>query len=142
MEADKQQKLVLALTGEFKKVHPDDSQYTYPVRQGAIDLTLVYDVRLHTSTNPRKRNVTIDVSILNVKSPARTLRLINKIDRHFKDLVIMTDEFMVKFDRYQPIASQQHIETDEKLFRMDLTMEAIYYDDDPHQPESIQLSKY
>lgn len=133
---DKYTELITELTDAFKNVH-EDSQYSYPERKGGVDLFLVFDIRFNSSNTPHRRTATIDVSIFNAGSPARTFDLIDKIEQYFTDGLIETDDFLLKFDRYAPISSKQRIDT-RGVFHYELMMDVICYDKGTNQPDHIQ----
>lgn len=133
---DKYTDLFNEVTNTFKKIHKD-SQYIYPTRRGPIELSLVYDIRFNSSNTPHRRTASVEVSIFNTKSPAGTFDLIDRIEHHFTDGLVETDNFLVKFDRYAPITSQQRIDTS-GLLRVDLTMDVTVYDKGTNYPDNIQ----
>lgn len=135
-------KLIEALITEFESVHKD-SRYIYPRRNSHTSFHLVFDIRLDSSNTPHRRAATVDVMIFNAGSPARTFRLIDKIERHFTDRLITTESGdKLKFDRHKPVTSQQRIDGPDNFLRIDLAMDVAYYPSGKHQPEDMQHSNY
>lgn len=127
---------MLTLQREFRKIH-EDSHYIYPTRQGSIATSLIFDVRFNSQT------ITLDVSIFNTRSPKESLQLIADINRHFMDRVILADDYMIKFDQYTPITTQNRIDMKKDgIEHIELTIDAkLYQSNIKDGPDNIQISR-
>lgn len=113
--------IILVILDEFKAIHKD-SHYIYPGKRGPIGTTLVFDIRNDIES------LVVDVSILNTNSPKKSLKLIKDIEQHFIDRVILADDYMLKFDKNNPIASQNRVNTkSSKIEHIELTINVKHY---------------
>lgn len=127
--------MILVILDEFRTIHKD-SHYIYPGKKGPIGTTLVFDIRNDLDS------LIIDVSILNTDSPKKSLQLINKIEQHFIDRVILADDYMLKFDRHKPIANQNRINTkSSKIEHIELTINTKYYKNNTKGPDNVQITR-
>lgn len=126
--------MILTLQKEFKKIHKD-SQYIYPTKKGPIGTTLIFDTRINSD-----KVLTLDISILNTRSPKHSIKLIKDIEEHFTDRIILADDFMIKFDRYTPITAQVRIKNID-FEHIEITMDAKLFKNNTNGPDNIQISR-
>lgn len=113
--------IVLVILDEFRTIHKD-SHYIYPGKKGPIGTTLIFDIRNDVNS------LVVDVSILNTASPKKSLKLINDIEQHFMDRVILADDYMLKFDKNIPITSQNRVNVkSDKIEHIELTLNTKHY---------------
>lgn len=128
-------KVILVVRDEFRAIHKD-SHYIYPGKKGPINTTLIFDIRNDLDS------LVIDVSIFNTASPKKSLELINKINKRLTDRAIIADDYILKFDRNNPIANQNRVNTKStKIEHIELTINVKHYKNNTKGPENIQITR-